>query len=143
MSSNEPAPSTIGEYVAGFPPSVREVLTRVWETIREAAPGAQESISYRIPAFNLGGPLVYFAAFKSHLGVYPVTPAVRERFAAEVAKYGAGKGTLRFPFDQPVPYQLIGRVVAVRVEENLRRKSGKGRGQSGAPRSSDPPESPS
>ena len=111
------APETIDEYIAGFPPEVQAILTKLRRTIKAAAPEAEERISYRIPAFMLDGPLVYFAAFKNHIGFYPPVqgdPAVEkavERFAGE-------KGNLRFPLDQPIPYPLIRRIVKLRIRQN-------------------------
>ena len=103
--------ATVAEYIAGFPPDVQRILKRIRATIRKAAPRAQETISYRVPAYKLdGSPLIYFAAFKSHIGVYPVTRDVRAKFA-ELAAYKGGKGTARFPLDEPIPYALIGRIV--------------------------------
>ena len=113
---------SIDEYIAGFPRDVQPILRRIRETIRNAAPDAEESISYRMPTFKLNGVLIYFAAFKTHIGLYPITPAMKAKFKKEIARYGAGKGTLRFPLDEPIPYALIGRIAKVRVRENLDRK---------------------
>ena len=121
---------TVDEYIAGFPPGVQTILQKIRMTIRKAAPGAEETISYQIPAFKQNGALVYFAAYKSHIGVYPITRTVKEKFEKELAKYEAGKSTARFPIDKPVPYALIGRIVKFRVDEKLR-----GRPKRTAPRS--------
>lgn len=107
--------ASVHQYIAGFPADVQRILKRVRATIRKAAPRAEETISYRIPAYKLNGsPLIYFAAFKSHIGVYPVTRAERAKFK-ELAKYKGGKGTARFPLDKPIPYGLIGRIVKFRM----------------------------
>lgn len=111
-------PRTVDAYIAGFPGEVQELLQKVRTTIRKAAPDAEETISYQIPTFKLGGkPLVYFAAFKTHIGFYP-TPTGVEAFE-ELAAYASGKGKAKFPLPKPLPFDLIGKIVAFRVEENL------------------------
>jgi uncharacterized protein YdhG (YjbR/CyaY superfamily) len=112
------APQSIDEYIAAFPPEVRDILERIRSTIRKAAPDAQETISYRMPAFVQNGILVYFAAFKKHIGLYPPVKgdAALER---AISPYAGEKGNLRFPLDQPVPYDLIERIVKLRVKQNL------------------------
>jgi uncharacterized protein YdhG (YjbR/CyaY superfamily) len=107
------------EYIAGFSPSVRANLKRMLQTIRVAAPDAKETISYGIPAFKLNGPLIYFAGFKSHIGLYPMTATVRKHFKEELSEYLSGKATAKFPFGKPIPFSLIGKIVKFRVEENL------------------------
>ena len=103
---------TIDEYVKTFPKEVQSILDKMRLTIRTAAPEAEETISYRMPTFKLKGRvLVYFAAFKRHIGLYP--PAPRE-FKNEVSKYVGPKGNLRFPTDEPIPYDLITRIVGFR-----------------------------
>jgi uncharacterized protein YdhG (YjbR/CyaY superfamily) len=111
-------PGTIDEYIAGFPPDVQEILQQVRLTIRQAAPEAQETISYQMPTFTLHGNLVHFGGFKHHIGFYPV-PSGIEAFREELAPYIAGKGSVRFPLDQPIPFDLISRIVAFRVNENV------------------------
>lgn len=113
-------PKTFDEYAERFPANVRRILKEVRTTIRKAAPGAQEKISYQMPAFSLNGNLVYFAAFKNHIGFYPRTTAVA-KFRKELSKYEGAKGSVKFPLDQPIPYDLIGRIVKFRVKENLNR----------------------
>jgi uncharacterized protein YdhG (YjbR/CyaY superfamily) len=110
-------PATIDEYIAASFPKVRPILKRIRKTIREAAPQAEEIISYRMPAFRQGGVLVYFAAFKEHIGLYP---PVRGNASLEkkAAPYAGEKGNLRFPLDQPIPYDLIASIVEFRVREN-------------------------
>ena len=118
MDSNQSTPKTIDEYIAGFPEDVQEILQQIRKTIREAAPEAEEAISYQMPTFRLRGNLVHFAAFKTHIGFYP-TPTGTEQFQAELSVYKGGKGSVRFPLDEPIPYDLIRRIVAFRVEESL------------------------
>jgi len=115
---------TIDEYIAGYPPDVQEILNKVRMTIRLAAPEAQEAIKYAIPTFTLQGNLVHFAAFKNHIGFYP-NPTGIEEFKEELSPYEAGKGTAQFPLDKPIPYDLITRIVAFRVKENLARAEAK------------------
>lgn len=127
METKQAAPQTIDEYIARFPTAVQEILQKVRLTIREAAPGAEETISYQMPAFTLKGrSLVYFAAHKKHIGFYP-TPTGIEEFKEELAIYGAGKGTAQFPFDKPIPYDLITRIVQFRAKENLAKIRAKGK----------------
>lgn len=118
MEAGETSPKTIDEYIAAFPPDVQAILQKVRATIREAAPGAQEKIGYGVPTFTLHGNLVHFAAFKNHLSFFP-DPSGIEHFIDEVSQYWAGKGTLQFPLDQPIPYDLIRRITEFRVQENL------------------------
>ena len=119
------APESIDEYIAGFPPKVRAILKKVRSTIHRAAPAAQETISYRMPAFTLHGALAYFAAFKEHIGFYP---PVKGAAAIEkaVACYAGEKGNLRFPLDEPIPYDLIERIVRHRVKQNEAKAAAKG-----------------
>ena len=111
------AAQSIDEYIAEFPPEVQEKLQQVREVIKASAPTAVETISYAIPTFDLDGHLVHFAGFKNHIGLYP-TPSGIERFDDELAPYKGGKGSLRFPIDQPLPLDLISRIVEFRVLEN-------------------------
>jgi uncharacterized protein YdhG (YjbR/CyaY superfamily) len=110
------APHSIDEYIAAAPAEVQAVLQAVRETIRSAAPTAVERISYRIPTFFLDGALVYFAAFKRHIGLYP--PVRDAALRAELARYAGPKGNLRFPLAEPMPFDLIRRVVQARVRES-------------------------
>src|ERR1700685_4746967 len=118
MPATRHTPKNIDEYIASFPPDVQEILERIRLTVRNAAPQAQEAISYKIPAFTLNGSLVYFAAFKKHIGFYP---PVRGDATLEksISAYAGEKGNLRFPLDQPIPYGLIERIVKRRVKQNL------------------------
>ena len=114
MRSNPTAPKNIDEYIAGFPNNVQEILEQVRMTIREAAPDAEETISYQIPTFTLKGKyLVYFAAYKKHIGLYPAPRGV-EKFKKELSLYEGGKGTVRFPLDKPIPFGLLKRIVKFR-----------------------------
>ena len=112
------APKTVDEYIASYPAEVQEILQKVRTTIQAAAPKAREVISYGIPAFTLEGALVYFGAFKNHIGFYPPVHGDASVEKA-VAKYAGEKGNLRFPLDEPVPYALIARIVKLRVKQNL------------------------
>jgi uncharacterized protein YdhG (YjbR/CyaY superfamily) len=118
-------PTSIDEYIAGFPPEVQEILEKIRATIREAAPEAEETIKYRMPTFTLNGNLVHFAAFKKHIGFYPVPTGI-EKFRKELLAYKGGKGSVQFPLDEPIPYNLINSIVRFRTEENLRKAAGKG-----------------
>lgn len=114
MQPDRTPPTTIDEYVAAFPPEVQAILQKIRATIHKAAPGAEETISYRMPSFKLRVHLVYFGAFKTHIGFYP--PVRDEALRAEAAKYAGEKGNLRFPLDQPIPYALIGKIVKAHIE---------------------------
>ena len=122
MKAGQTPAATIDEYISGFPPEVQAILRKIRMTIREAAPGAEERVSYAIPTFTLKGNLVHFAAFKRHIGFYPA-PTGMEQFQSELAPYASGKGTAQFPLDKPIPYDLIRRIVEYRVRENLGRAS--------------------
>ncbi len=113
-------PETIDEYIKAFPKDVQSVLEKIRQSIRKAVPEAEETISYRMPAFKLKGRVVvYFAAFRKHIGLFP--PAPRE-FKKEVSKYEGPKGNLKFPTDEPIPYDLITRIVLFRKKAILDRK---------------------
>jgi uncharacterized protein YdhG (YjbR/CyaY superfamily) len=119
MKAAQPSPTTIDEYIAGFPPEVQAILQQVRDTVRAAAPEAEEAISYRMPAFKQHGYVIFFAANKKHLGLYGNTTAALEAFRDELAGHVGPKGSLKFPYDKPIPLDLIGRIVRLRVEENL------------------------
>lgn len=130
MKTEQAAPETIDAYIAGFPPDVQEILRQIRATIREAAPDTEEAISYRIPTFNLNGRyLIYFAGFKHHVSVYPAPMGAAE-FADEMAVYGSGKGTMKFPLNEPIPFDLIRRIVEFRRKESLAAGVGKGKKRS-------------
>ena len=118
MTTGRAIPRNVDEYIATFPSDVQTILQRVRRTIRRAAPDAEETISYRIPTFTLNGVLVHFAAFRSHIGLYPPVRG-DARLERAVARYAGEKGNLRFPLDQPIPYELIGRIAKHRVKQNL------------------------
>lgn len=120
MRADQSAPTTIDQYIAGLAIDVQEIMQKIRSTIRKAAPGAEEAISYRIPTFKLNGNLVHFAAFKNHIGFYPTSSGIA-KFRKELSAYEVAKGTVRFPLDEPIPFALIGKIVTFRVEENLGR----------------------
>jgi len=115
---------TIDEYIAMFPDDVRRILNELRQTIREAAPEAQETINYQMPTFRLNGNLVHFAAFKNHIGFYP-TPTGIEAFKKELSAYPGAKGSVQFPLHEPLPLSLIRRIVEYRVKENQEKKQKK------------------
>lgn len=127
MKTNPKAPKTIDDYIAGFPKDIQAILQKIRRTIRKAAPDAEETISYQMPTFTLKGHyLVYFAAHKNHIGFYP-TPSGTEKFQKELAVYKGGKGSIRFPLDQPIPFDLITKIVRFRVKESLAAAAAKGK----------------
>lgn len=109
---------SIDEYILSFPADVQEKLTELRMLIRFAAPGAQEKISYQMPTFYLNGNLVHFAAYAKHIGFYP-TPSGIEKFKRELSEYKHAKGSVQFPQGEPLPVDLIEKIVRFRVEENL------------------------
>ena len=124
MDSSKKQFKTIDEYIATFPADDQQLLQQMRQIIHEAAPDAVEAISYQMPTFKLHGNLVHFAAFKNHIGFYPA-PSGIEAFEEELAPYIAGKGTLQFPKDEPLPRDLITRVVQHRVQEKLAKQKNK------------------
>ena len=114
-------PKTIDEYIAMFPKDVQKILENLRQVIRETAPTADETIDYGIPTFKLNGNLVHFAAFKNHIGFYP-TPSGIEAFKKELSHYKQSKGTVQFPLDKPIPFDLVKKIVEFRVKENESRK---------------------
>ena len=129
METSQAAPKNIDEYIAGFPEDVRQILEKLRMTIREAAPDAEEAIKYRMPTFTLNGNLVHFAAFKKHIGFYPAPRGIEE-FKDELSAYKGAKGSVQFPLDRPVPFELIGRIVKFRVRNHLERPEAKGKKRS-------------
>ena|SRR5678816_1405076 len=118
MKTARRAAKDIDEYIDRFPEDVQNVLHKIRALINEVVPDAEEKISYQIPTFTLNGSyLIYFAGFKNHVSVYPA-PRGTEQFKKELAAYEGGKGTVRFPLDQPIPYGLIKRIVKFKVKEN-------------------------
>jgi uncharacterized protein YdhG (YjbR/CyaY superfamily) len=118
------APKNIDEYIAGFPNDVQRNLQKIRLTIRKAVPAAEETIKYQMPTFTLNGNLIHFAAFKNHIGVYPVPRAV-ESFKEELSAYEGEKSTARFPLDKPIPLALISRIAKFRASKNLEKAQSK------------------
>lgn len=118
--------NSIDEYIATFPKETRKILVEIRETIKTAAPDAEEKISYQMPTFYLNGNLIHFAAFKNHIGIYP-TPSGTEAFKRELSKYQGAKGSVRLPIKEPMPLKLIAKIVKFRVTENLKKVQAKGK----------------
>ena len=115
---------TIDEYIASSGPEIQKTLREIRDFIKKEAPEAAEKISYGMPTFYLNGNLVHFAAFKDHYGFFP-SPSGIDAFEKELAPYRSGKGTLRFPMDKPIPWEIIRKVVKFRVEENAKKGASK------------------
>jgi uncharacterized protein YdhG (YjbR/CyaY superfamily) len=128
LERSKNTPQTIDEYIAGYPPDIQQILEKIRTTVREAAPDAEETISYQIPTFKLEGNLVHFAAFKKHIGFYPA-PSGIEQFDEQLSKYKRAKGSIRCPLDEAIPYHLISEIVRFRVRENLERAESKRKGK--------------
>jgi uncharacterized protein YdhG (YjbR/CyaY superfamily) len=109
---------TVEEYIATFPPKTKKYLKDIRTTIKQAAPQAEEAISYNMPAFKLHGMLIWYAGYKEHIGLYP-KPTVIQAFKKDLAEYKLSKGTIQFPLDKPLPHDLITRIVKYRIMENL------------------------
>lgn len=122
----QPGFSTIDEYIRRFPGPVQKKLTTLRGLIQQLAPGAVEKISYQMPAFHLEGILVYFAVHAAHIGFYP-TPSGIANFEQELSRYEHSKGAIQFPMDEPLPVDLIGKIVRFRVAENLEKANKKTR----------------
>jgi uncharacterized protein YdhG (YjbR/CyaY superfamily) len=120
MEPKKDLPTTIDDYIAQFPPEIQKILAEIRAIVREIAPDATEKISYQMPTFFLNGNLVHFAAFKHHIGFYP-TPTGIEAFQEELSAYKGAKGSVQFPLDQPMPFDLIRRIVEYRVAENTKK----------------------
>jgi len=116
-------PATVDEYIESFPPSIQAVLRAVRSTVQQAAPQAEERISYRMPALFQSGAVVYFGAFKNHLGLFP--PVEDQALLAKVAQYAGPRGNLQFPYSQPLPLELIAAVVQARVRSNAAKAAAK------------------
>lgn len=117
---------SIDEYIATFPEDIQALLEAVRATIKAAAPGAEERISYQMPTFVQSGNVVHFAALKNHIGFYPTSSGI-EAFKDELSMYEGTKGSVKFPIDQPLPMELISKIVRFRVAENLNRAEAKAR----------------
>jgi uncharacterized protein YdhG (YjbR/CyaY superfamily) len=117
MATGKKTPGNIDEYISGFSPEVQAILQEIRAAISNAAPDAEETISYRIPAFTQNGVLVYFAAFKNHIGLYPPVKG-DAALMKSISRYAGEKGNLQFPLDRPIPYALIKRIAKHRVKQN-------------------------
>ena len=124
MEENKTIPESIDEYILNFPPEVQEILKSLRKVIKEAAPVAEEKISWQMPTFALHGNLVHFAAFKNHIGFYPAPTGI-EAFKEELSQYKGAKGSVQFPIEKPLPYELISKIVKFRVAENIKQAEGK------------------
>lgn len=118
MATSRKTPKNFDDYLGGFPKDAQQRLQKMRLTIKKAAPQAKEKISYGIPAFTLNGMLVWFAAFKNHVGFYPRTSAIAA-FKKKLSAYKGAKGSVQFPFDKPLPLGLVSRMVKFRVKENM------------------------
>ncbi len=117
---------SVDEYISTLPDAVQPIMQRVRGTIRKAMPGAEEVISYQIPAYKLhGGAVIYFAGWKKHYSLYPATDRVLEAFKDDLASYEVSKGTIRFPLAQPVPVKLIDGIAKLRAKEAAEQSSAK------------------
>ena len=112
---------TIDEYISRFPKEIQYILEKLRQTIRKVAPKAEETINYQIPTFKLNGNLVHFAAYKNHIGFYP-TPSGVEAFKKELTSYDVAKGSIKFPINKPIPYDLVRKIVEFRVKETINKK---------------------
>ncbi len=111
------APENVDQYIQGFPPEIQAVLEEVRRTVLRSVPGGEERISYRMPAVFNNGVVVYYAAFKKHLGLFP--PVADPRLQAKVARYAGPKGNLQFPYTESIPYGLIAEIAGARLKANL------------------------
>lgn len=118
MAASRKTPKSFDDYLDRFPKNVQQRLKKIRLTVKRAAPQAKEKISYGIPSFTLNGMLVWFAAFKNHIGFYPRTSAIAA-FKKELSAYKGAKGSVEFPFGKPLPLPLISRIVKFRMKENL------------------------
>jgi uncharacterized protein YdhG (YjbR/CyaY superfamily) len=119
MEENKITCKTIDEYISQFSPEVQEILKTLRKVIKEAAPKAEEKISWQMPTFVLHGNLVHFAAHKNHIGFYPA-PSGIDAFKDELSEYKGAKGSVQFPIKKPLPYELVSKIVAFRVAENIK-----------------------
>jgi uncharacterized protein YdhG (YjbR/CyaY superfamily) len=124
MEGNKITFNTIDEYILQFPPEVQETLNTLRKVIKEAATDAEEKISYQMPTFAFHGNLVYFAAYKNHIGFYPTSSGIAA-FKQELSEYKGAKGSVQFPLEKPLPYELISEIVKYRVAENMKRAEDK------------------
>lgn len=124
MEENKSKFISIDDYILQFLPEVQEILKTLRKVIRESAPDATEKISYQMPTFTLHGNLVHFAAYKKHIGFYPTSSGIAA-FQQELLEYKGAKGSVQFPLDKPIPYELISKIVKFRVAENIKKSTGK------------------
>ena len=124
MIMKNATPATVDEYITGFPEETQAILEQVRATVKKAAPGAKEVISYSMPALRLNGILVYYAAYKNHIGFYPTATGIEE-FKKELSVYKGAKGSVQFPIDQPMPLALITKIVKFRVKEDKEQAAAK------------------
>jgi len=117
MEASKKQSKTIDEYNAMFPKNIQDILEKIRRVIKESALKSEETISYGIPTFKLNGNLVHFAAFKNHIGFYP-TPSAIVAFKKELSPYKQAKGSVQFPLEKPIPYDLVKKIVKYRVKEN-------------------------
>jgi len=127
MSTKRTAIKNMDQYIAGFPQDVQEVLEKIRMTVRKEAPDAEETIKYGMPTFTLKGNLVYFGAFKKHIGFYPPISTGSAEFRKELSVYEGEKRSLKFPLEKPIPYSLIEEIVNLKVKENLERAEAAGK----------------
>jgi len=113
--------NSINEYIRQFPKDIQDILENIRKMIHSVVPDAEEAMSYQIPTIKFHGNLVHFAAFKNHIGFYP-TPSGIEAFKKELSSYQTTKGSVKFPIDKPIPFDLISRIVLFRVKENLQKR---------------------
>ncbi|MDX2174202.1 MAG: DUF1801 domain-containing protein [Bacteroidota bacterium] len=113
-------PITVDDYISSFPEDVQQILQKIRTTIKEAAPDAEELISYQMPAYKYNGMLVYFAAYKQHIGFYPTASGIA-KFKTELSKYKGAKGSVQFTLGKPIPFALIAKIVKYRVLENIKK----------------------
>lgn len=124
MDGNKITFETIDQYISNYPPEIQDILEKIRGVVKVAAPEATEKISYQMPTFVLHGNLVHFAAYKNHIGLYPA-PSGIEAFKQQLSPYKGAKGSIRFPLDEPIPYELIGEIVKYRVAENIEKAANK------------------
>lgn len=119
MKENKTVPISVDAYISQFSPDVQDILQHIRKMILEAAPNAEEKMSYQMPCYMLNGPLVYYAAYNKHIGFYP-TPSGIEAFKDEFGAYKWAKGSVQFPLSKPMPYELMARIIQYRIKENIK-----------------------